>query len=252
MAKTPIWLWPNLLSLDAPLVAVVWQECFARDLGVRLSFAARCALASAVWFIYLFDRLLDTRHAPTTARHVFCTLHKRLCGTLTCLSAVTLAFSVWQLSAPVVRGGLTVGALVALYLFFVHFAGRNRLRKEAAVGVLFALGCGLAPYERAADAHAILFPALMFGVLCWLNAAAIEAWESGSLDRVSQWFVDRMQVVCCGVVAISLMAGLHGSYGALAVTAIGYCVVMASRSQLSADALRVAIDVPLLAPLLWR
>jgi len=28
--RTPVWLWMNLLSLDAPLVAVIWQEFAAR------------------------------------------------------------------------------------------------------------------------------------------------------------------------------------------------------------------------------
>ena len=29
VARPPWWLWPNLLALDAPLVAVVWQHALA-------------------------------------------------------------------------------------------------------------------------------------------------------------------------------------------------------------------------------
>jgi hypothetical protein len=36
--RHPIWLLPNLLSLDAPLVAVCWQVLFAKSLGVLYLF----------------------------------------------------------------------------------------------------------------------------------------------------------------------------------------------------------------------
>ena len=34
--QLPWWLWPNLLGLDAPLVAVVWQQALARMQGVAI------------------------------------------------------------------------------------------------------------------------------------------------------------------------------------------------------------------------
>src|SRR5690348_15164620 len=33
----PFWLWPNLLSLDAPLIAVLWLHLFALSGHIRLS-----------------------------------------------------------------------------------------------------------------------------------------------------------------------------------------------------------------------
>ena len=47
-AKPPWWLWPNLLSLDAPLVAVLWQGIFAASAGVSIPFAAHVLLGIAV------------------------------------------------------------------------------------------------------------------------------------------------------------------------------------------------------------
>ena len=32
----PYWLWPNVLSFDAPLIAIFWQEGFAVSIGVEL------------------------------------------------------------------------------------------------------------------------------------------------------------------------------------------------------------------------
>ena len=54
-----IWLWPNLLSLDAPLVAVVWQVMFARCFQVPVDTVAAALLLLTVWLVYSADRTLD-------------------------------------------------------------------------------------------------------------------------------------------------------------------------------------------------
>ena len=63
MRPTPLWLWPNLLSLDAPLVALVWQDFAAHSFGHPLRLPARIVLALTVWAIYVVDRLLDEESA---------------------------------------------------------------------------------------------------------------------------------------------------------------------------------------------
>lgn len=35
--RAPWWLWPNLLSLDAPVVAVAWAWMFSKAWGDRKS-----------------------------------------------------------------------------------------------------------------------------------------------------------------------------------------------------------------------
>src|ERR1700704_1719121 len=66
------WLWPNLLSLDAPVVAVLWQILFARCFQVPVDALAALLLLLTVWLIYAADRILDARrdecHSP---RHEF-------------------------------------------------------------------------------------------------------------------------------------------------------------------------------------
>lgn len=72
MRSKPAWLLPNLLSLDAPLVAVCWQALLAADTGLALRPAAQVALGLTVWLIYIVDRLLDVRdpHALQTAQQL--------------------------------------------------------------------------------------------------------------------------------------------------------------------------------------
>jgi hypothetical protein len=60
--KTPFWLVPNLLSLDAPLVAVIWMWILAKSMRVvYVDTHAYWLLAGAVWSIYVLDRILDVK-----------------------------------------------------------------------------------------------------------------------------------------------------------------------------------------------
>ena len=64
--KIPFWLWPNVLGLDAPLVAVLWQALLAGDVGLRLSWPEPLTLFCADWSVYIADRLYDTRLPPSS------------------------------------------------------------------------------------------------------------------------------------------------------------------------------------------
>jgi hypothetical protein len=60
-AESPwrFWLWPNFLSLDAPVVAVLWQVLLTRDLAVHVKPGEPLVLALCVWLVYVADRVLD-------------------------------------------------------------------------------------------------------------------------------------------------------------------------------------------------
>ena len=260
-ARTPFWLWPNLLSLDAPLIAALWQELFAMDARVNLSAASRLALPLSVWLIYLVDRLLDTAgiQKPATARHGFYCAHRSLCFLLTGLAAVLLGATLFYLPIAVLRNGFVVSALVTIYLLGVHcLRGKRRYRfpKEEVVGLMFAVGSVLAPFTRTANGSRLLLPALLLGLLCWLNTSAIEVWEGGYVDGASAWSVKHMRTVavitCMLCLPLWLWSGASGSALALFLTALGFWALAdGHRNHIgSADALRVWIDVPLLAPLL--
>src|SRR5580693_2859359 len=78
--RPPLWLWFNLLSLDAPLIALVWQDFLARCYPTLLLPVGRGALGLTVWAVYLADRLLDVRHVASaieSSRHRFYRRHRR-------------------------------------------------------------------------------------------------------------------------------------------------------------------------------
>src|SRR4051794_36685341 len=77
------WQWPNLLGLDAPIVAIVWQALLGAAGHAAIALPGRLGLFLAVWAVYLTDRLLDARTPARTgatepARHQFAREHGRI------------------------------------------------------------------------------------------------------------------------------------------------------------------------------
>ncbi len=60
--RPPAWLLPNLLSLDAPIVALVWMWMLAGALRIQyVELSSYLLLAAAVWCIYVVDRIRDVK-----------------------------------------------------------------------------------------------------------------------------------------------------------------------------------------------
>jgi hypothetical protein len=124
--RTPWWLWLNLLSLDAPIVAVLWQAALGHCYRVKLLPGTQAALFLAVWLIYMVDRVLDS-FAPVpegrmSARHAFYRRNRRLICILVIPTAtlLLLLLSLFAIPGAVMLRGASLGFLVALYL--LHFA----------------------------------------------------------------------------------------------------------------------------------
>lgn len=250
------WLWPNLLSIDAPIVAVLWQILFARCFHANFSAIAALLLALAVWLIYAADRMLDARQTWSKAmrlpRHEF---YRRYWAVVTPVWIGVLAVAGWlawtRLPGEIFARGAALAAAVAVYFFIVH---RLRLTwpKELAVGVLFALGASLAAWGQihsAADAATIA----LFSCLCWINCVAIERWETEQRDprSAAQWPVGAA-ALCVAILAMALLCthrpGLSAAEGA---SALAFVALDRGRARLSRDALRVLADVALLTPLVF-
>ncbi|TWT92976.1 hypothetical protein [Neorhodopirellula pilleata] len=206
--REPIpWIaWSSLMSIDAVLVAVVWQALFTRTFLDRSpTFAQAWALGSTVWLIYVADRLLDASRLdltrPHTLRHRFHHRHARtfaIVWVLVLIVAVTVV--VVGLSPALIRAGLILATAVLMYGAGVHFVPRNgdaergRRRfvpKEIRVGVLFAFGVSLSAWTHVSvsdpDAIGALFLATVAAaVLFSLNCLLVSRWEAG-LDEAQSF-----------------------------------------------------------------
>lgn len=263
------WMWPNLLSLDAPIVAVLWQIFFVRCFHADADLPAGTLLVLAVWLIYVADRVLDAwRGTEKTPRHRFYHRHWR---SILPIWGVLLAGTGWlaweHLSGVLFRRGLGLLVLVIFYFSAVHAIPERFRRiwpKEFAVAILFALGASLAAWTKIQTAADVI-TIFLFSCLCWINCAAIDYWErdlwesgscldngrSGSRGKLARWPIG-LAGIAVGVAAGVLLYEHRPVLGAAeAVSAIFFVWLDRARWRLSADALRVLADVALLSPVLF-
>lgn len=116
------WLaWPSMLSFDAVLVAMLWQQLLMRSFCHRGStYPEIGSLGATVWLIYVADRLLDAARldvsAPHTLRHEFYLRHRRFFLPLWIVVLSVNAFVVTHyLSHELLRGGLLLASAVLIY-----------------------------------------------------------------------------------------------------------------------------------------
>ena len=241
------WLWPNLLSLDAPIVAVLWQIFFARCFGVPVNVVAAFLLLLTVWLIYTADRTLDAwKGECDSPRHEFYRRHWR--GLLPVWMGV-LALAGWlaieRLPARLFDRGMLLLLAVAVYFCLIHL-GRGRIPKEAAVGVLFALGASLVAWHNVktpADVATIL----LFSGLCWINCVAIQRWEGETPDWSPRSFA--IGLACAAGMLLYTHRPVLGA--AEMASAFAFLWLGQMRRRLSLDAMRVLADVALLSPVLF-
>ncbi len=270
------WLWPNLLSLDAPFVALLWQILFLRCFHVAPALAPAVLLAASVWLIYAADRALDVwRGECGSPRHRFYRAYWRV---LLPVWMLVLAGSAWLalecLPPVLLRRGCFLLAAVAAYFLVIHafpgtrvsvnmFGGNLKSRasgqppflKEASVGLLFALGASLAAWTNvhtAVDAASIA----LFFILCWINCAAIQKWESNSwASQTDDWQVDwpvGWSAAAVALLAVALL-WMHRPVlgGAELASAFAFLALDRAGRRFSPDLLRVLADVALLSPVVF-
>ena len=190
-------VWLNVVCLDAPLVACVWQWFFARNFRIVVPVATTAALFLTAWLIYLIDRFADSVSLPNksekTLREAFCLSHKNAWIGLTLAVGISGAvFVLWQVDHDVFVAGLLLAAIAMIYLT-INFAFSEIWAaipiKEIVVGCLFALGTFLPLLPHLSSATAtittwmILITVILFACLCSLNCMSIAVWER-DLDRV--------------------------------------------------------------------
>ncbi len=251
--RTRVWLWMSLLSLDAPLVALVWQDFLALCYPSVLQASGRCVLGLTVWAIYLVDRLIDVRHPAAereSTRHRFYRENRRLAKILlgAVLSADLFVALRW-LRPAVFSNGLPVAAAVACYLtVFSLWRRRGAKWKQPCAAALFATGVFIIAWTGTADPWRVLaWPAAAFCALCFGNMLLVERWEQGRPAAVG-WV--GMTLLACGC---ALLGGSRW-YAAVALSAAGLAVLHFLGRKLSGDARGVLADAVLFTPLLflWR
>lgn len=250
-AGRPFWLWMNLLSLDAPLVALIWQDFLARCYAPVLRPPARWVLGLTVWAIYLADRLMDIRYAAAeneTARHQFYRQNRRPGGVLLAmvLSADLITAVLWVRPA-VFSNGLFLGGGVICYLaFFALWRTGGRRWKQPSAAILFTAGVFLVAWTTTPEPRQVLgWPWAAFWALCFGNLTLIEKWEERRWSGRGWIWMSLLALLC-------LWLGDPRWHAAVAASALGLAALDCWSRKLSEDARRVLADAVLLTPLFFR
>jgi hypothetical protein len=272
--RKPIWLYPNLLSLDAPLVAVAWLYIFAKTWRVvYLPTSTYISLALVVWVIYVTDRLLDASMNGFSsdrleARHDFHRKHQKVFRTLAMLAGlVALILVVTGLATKIygyaMFGGLLVAGFFTLSVFSSHGPNDIPYTKNVLAGFSFAYGTSMLAYAYTGFESQDLLKSpelICFAVLCILNISAIDLWEHA--NRTAD-----LEVKATNELALTLPLTLLGAaslifalkdpdlttrpfFYAILTGAALLQMLNRSRGKFSMDALRVLADAALVAPFL--
>jgi len=265
----PWWLWWNILSLDAPMVAVIWQILLGRQSGVPPSMIESAVLALTVWLIYVADHLLDAWPPSISScvlqqRHLFCFRHRHTIILLMFLVAVAVAgLSIVFLSVVEIKSGLKFATVVLVYFICVHVLrmfAKTSVIKEVAVGFTFAAGVMLPCWSRTGS-PSFVFPFIFLALLCTLNCLIIESCEALHLARPAITSVPPRCnahlshfAVILSLAALSalLIGGLRQrcalTFLVASFAAALLLLVNSLKSAVSAAAVSVLADVALLLP----
>jgi hypothetical protein len=270
--RTRPWIWPGLLSLDAPIISVMWLVLFSRALRVRVPAAETAVLAMAVWLIYVADRILDSfresERVPLAPRHQFYKEYRAAFVLPFCAILLLAAWMAWtKLDVRTLRGGVVLSAIVAAYFGVVHLSGSKAQRwfpKELAVAALFCAGTCLPVLVRIGRPSAAEIAAFVaFVMVAWMNTALIEYAEwvtlrDGGAEQPPALtvLVARFIVLLgIGIAALALVAMVVPGFrelrvvllaeagSALALAALGF-----GRRSISTYVLRISADAVLCTP----
>ncbi len=266
------WLWPNLLGLDAPAVAVAWQWLFARVFSSDLPPAFHLILGLSVWCVYLADRLLDATRAPETGvqtdRLRFTQRH------FGALSAVTIAATLANLFLIIrhvprplmVTGLITAGLLGVYYLIRLEGSARiaSAIPREILCGLIFGLGCVIAPHAFLPpdERSGFLVATFFLGLVCSANCVLISAWEKEediagndrSMATSRSRIIPHMAHALTGLIILSAALSIIGPWRihlAVCLSALALRMMLHFEDHLSQPSLRVLADAVLLTPLLF-
>ena len=238
-------MWPNLLSLDATFIAVLWQHFLAETLS-PIHPAATAVLGLSVWLVYTADRLFDTlapESPAETPRHRFARRYRvSLSVALIPIFALDLGLALRYLPREHFIAGLALLLAVGARFLAVLFPFARNWGKEFWTALIFAAGV----WTPILIANPWRPGAVLFALLCWWNCSAIDTWETQLPARSLITPAALLAMAAMGFFTLTLRPVALAEV----FTAAGFCLLALSAHRLTPNARRVAVDLCLLSPLI--
>ena len=264
-----------MLSLDAPVVSMLWQALLARVGMAQLGWPRVCVLGISVWLAYAADRWIEGWHLDRdqilTPRHRF---YQRRRWPVAAVWIAACVADVWIAFAHLPRFDLIAGfvliAAVAAYLLshqLVHRHHAWRVPKELCVAALLSGGVGLFLLQSPGLPDLVM-PLALFALLSFANCALISVWErhvdrahgqtSLAVDseanaraiRQLPWLI----IILAAVAATADVGAARTAALCASVSAALLAATDSAESRIGRQPARVLADVSLMTPavaLLW-
>ncbi len=266
-----LWLLLNVCSLDAPIVAVLWQLLLQKCLHIDAGFEVSAALFLSVWIIYLSDRLLDAarwRSGALAPRHEFCRRYSNALMALALAALFAVGWLCGRIDPLIPRNGVILLTAVICYFGLVHLGSasvRSLWPKELFVGTIFSLGTFLPAWTLNAGARPEIVPSVvLFALLCTLNCITIEfrEWRSHQSeinilpDRLTLWIGTRLTPATALVAAGSAICfvvapeQMQPFYACCLLSSASLCSIAWRSAHNPAELVPVLADAALFSPLL--
>jgi len=248
--KIQIWQWPNILSLDAALIAMSWQWVFSNSTGSSPGTASYLVLGLSVWLTYQADRLLDvsTRSFDrlSSSRHRFAKQNKSALWRIWWLGLFgNVSLALTALNPQQLARGFALLAVCLLYTFLNQHLSKRFFPKELLVAIIFASGTQVF-LPQAAD----IFSILSFTIVCLANCLIISIKERAVDARLrvrSLSNLIRTNWLPPALIASLIFASTSSYAIALVPPMLGLMTLYALRAQIETERFRVLADLALLA-----
>ena len=248
--QVKFWQWPNVLALDAALIAALWLLALEGAHQIEIGWAAHVVLALSVWLTYVADRLYDVKSRKVSEllslRHQFA---KRYSSQLWRIWFVALAINLavaTQLSRLQLKHGAQLLAVCLIYTLLNQKLSRRFFPKEICVALIYAGGVAIfLPNTVPAGFYE------SFAFLCLLNCLIIGAKEK-HIDSKMRVHSIATLVAAHWLTPLALIgAGLAWWSGVelwlgLALSFLTLALLHGCRERIEIETFRVLVDAALL------
>ena len=250
--------WLTFLSLDAPLVATIWQNTVSTSFSIQIDWHHRVLVFLSVWLGYSADRWFDAwRHKENISqRHRFFSRYRwplLVIWTMTLVSSITLAFNSLNATELALGTALAISSIaitiVVQFIALHHF--RALVKSLLTASLVTASVLLFVVPETANDQISTAF--LLIAVFT-LNCSFIHNWDRGIDAIQEQLSIDLAQsksLIAAFSIAVVVLTILYSSplfpYALSSVFLL--TVIHLLRNRLHSETRRTLADLSLLTPL---
>ena len=249
----------NRVSLDAPLVVLVWQEIISIDLNINPTLNQKVVLLLAIWLAYSADRYLECfgqrSGLKLHSRHIFYLKNQKsflMIWVIILLISVQLSMNSFS-SFQIITGWSVVVLAIGnqTFSYFESSGTKKIFSKKNRTSLLLSLACIYLPFSLGILLECLSILIFLF-FLFWLNCTQINLWENANDMKkcnLSDHFFSIQKknylIIFCllifhGVFLHLLSAGLtFVCLSSITVLAVHYCI---NRISLNFDYKRVVLD----------